>query len=512
MAHSNVSNQFLSSPFLLQPLKPRNPTFANFSFASRFSNPISPFRSCSITASDNNAANSGGRQPMSEPPRSPKTRIPRKQKRSSSYGASRRSALKKSFTQEQVSFANPIPDDPVVGIVGGGMSGLACALYLDKRGIRSTVFDTGIHGLGGRMGTRIIDPQPLIFDHAAQFFTVTDPRFSELVNDWSNRGLIQQWLGTIGELELGGKFSPFPPSPPRYIGVNGMRPLADSILSQTRLVNVVQPCWVSELEPFNGTWHLSEKGKPCGHFDAVVIAHNGKCANRLLATSGLPLIARQMKRLELSSIWALLAAFEDPLPSTANADFVTFEGAFVKGVESVSWMANNTKKLLGSKSDGPHCWTFFSTASFGKKNKVPQESIPTATAEKVKEAMLEGVEKALGLSHGSLKRPLYTRLQLWGAALPTNTPNIPCIFDPLGRAGICGDWLLGSSLEAAVLSGMALANHIADYLQSGGACPEEYAVGLHNEFQPLSGHDIGQFPGLESNGQIENSPVLQLTT
>nr|GMD03810.1 Zeaxanthin epoxidase [Ipomoea batatas]GMD26560.1 Zeaxanthin epoxidase [Ipomoea batatas] len=145
MAHSNVSNQFLSSPFLLQPLKPRNPTFANFSFASRFSNPISPFRSCSITASDNNAANSGGRQPMSEPPRSPKTRIPRKQKRSSSYGASRRSALKKSFTQEQVSFANPIPDDPVVGIVGGGMSGLACALYLDKRGIRSTVFDTVSH-------------------------------------------------------------------------------------------------------------------------------------------------------------------------------------------------------------------------------------------------------------------------------------------------------------------------------------------------------------------------------
>lgn len=146
MAHSNVSNQFLSSPFLLQPLKPRNPTFANFSLIPLFSNPISPFRSCSITASDNNAANSGGRQPMSDPPRSARTRIPRKPKRSSSsYGASRRSALKKSFTQEQVSFANPIPDDPVVGIIGGGMSGLACALYLDKRGIRSTVFDTVSH-------------------------------------------------------------------------------------------------------------------------------------------------------------------------------------------------------------------------------------------------------------------------------------------------------------------------------------------------------------------------------
>lgn len=47
-----------------------------------------------------------------------------------------------------------------------------------------------------------------------------------------------------------------------------------------------------------------------------------------------------------------------------------------------------------------------------------------------------------------------------GAALPTNSPGIPCIFDPLGRAGICGDWLLGSSLEAAALSGISLANHV----------------------------------------------------
>lgn len=48
-----------------------------------------------------------------------------------------------------------------------------------------------------------------------------------------------------------------------------------------------------------------------------------------------------------------------------------------------------------------------------------------------------------------------------GAALPTNTPGIPCIFDPHGRAGICGDWLLGSSLESAALSGIALADHVS---------------------------------------------------
>lgn len=392
------------------------------------------------------------------------------------------------------------------------MAGLICALNLDKRGVRSTVFDTGIHGLGGRMGTRIIDPQPLTFDHAAQFFTVSDPRFAALVRGWSEKGLVRQWLGNVGELEAGGHFVPLPSSsPPRYVAANGMRLLADSILSQTRMVDVVRPCWISKLEPYNGIWYLSENGKPRGQFDAIVIAHNGKCANRLLALSGLPLIARQMKRLDLSSIWALLAAFEDPLP-VPKSDGFPLEGAFVKGVDSISWMANNSKKLLGSSSDGPNCWTFFSTADFGKRNKVPQENIPNATAEKVKAGMLEGVEVALGLSKGSLPKPFYTRLQLWGAALPTNTPGIPCIFDPQGRAGICGDWLLGSSLESAALSGMALANHMADYFQNSGINTEEYAVGLHTEFQPLKGHDIGQFPGLESEKKAKEAMEFQLTT
>jgi len=80
----------------------------------------------------------------------------------------------------------------------------------------------------------------------------------------------------------------------------------------------------------------------------------------------LKLLHIYVQRLELSSIWALLAAFEDPLPLT-----FPFEGAFVKGIDALSWMANNSAKLLSTQS-GPHCWTFFSTAPFGKRNKVPQ--------------------------------------------------------------------------------------------------------------------------------------------
>jgi NADH dehydrogenase FAD-containing subunit len=58
--------------------------------------------------------------------------MPALQRRSKS-SFSRRSAIKKSFHQEQVL------DDPTVAVIGGGASGIA---YASARGVRAVVFDT----------------------------------------------------------------------------------------------------------------------------------------------------------------------------------------------------------------------------------------------------------------------------------------------------------------------------------------------------------------------------------
>lgn len=58
-----------------------------------------------------------------------------------------------------------------------------------------------------------------------------------------------------------------------------------SLASPAGLVEVRQPQWVSEARWTPDGWLLSGRGRDQGLFDAVVIAHNGKCANRC-ATQG----------------------------------------------------------------------------------------------------------------------------------------------------------------------------------------------------------------------------------
>lgn len=59
-----------------------------------------------------------------------------------------------------------LPDNPTVAVIGGGIAGLTCLKRCCELGIASTLFDTGKHGVGGRMATRFIQQvsfPPMIF-------------------------------------------------------------------------------------------------------------------------------------------------------------------------------------------------------------------------------------------------------------------------------------------------------------------------------------------------------------
>jgi len=70
---------------------------------------------------------------------------------------------------------------------------------------------------------------------------------------------------------------------------------------------------------------------------------------------------------------------------------------------------------------GPKSWTFFSTAEFGRANKVPQERVPAMLLTGVKQEMLAGVCTALGIAQGELPRVVHQQSAA-RAALPLRTP------------------------------------------------------------------------------------------
>ena len=84
---------------------------------------------------------------------------------------------------KQITWTQPLSEDPLIAIIGGGLAGLSCATELSRNGIRSVVFDTGEHGAGGRLATRTTRDKSirkgmmqddaylgsdLVFDHAGK--------------------------------------------------------------------------------------------------------------------------------------------------------------------------------------------------------------------------------------------------------------------------------------------------------------------------------------------------------
>lgn len=108
--------------------------------------------------------------------------------------------------------------------------------------------------------------------------------------------------------------------------------------------------------------------------------------------------------------------------------------------------------------------------------------------------MLAAFEDALGVPADSLPEIAFCRCQLWGAALPLNSPKVECVFDASTRVGVCGDWLHGGSMQAAATSGIALARQIAGLRGRDPTHVEDLNMGLNASFVPLSATDIGEFP------------------
>ncbi|KAL7487103.1 hypothetical protein ACHAW6_012713 [Cyclotella cf. meneghiniana] len=297
-------------------------------------------------------------------------------------------------------------------------------------------------------------------------------------------------------------------------------------------------------------WELRAGHKSLGKYHRLIIAHNGKCADRIMSNTPAKEFHSLLRtkfapnvphwggnEMTLNSIYSLVFAIQCPKPETNNhesAVHASHDSPIVNALNKLSQSSNDTPssqqpandiytviiknepnlRLLSSNTLKHHhlqnqnsqsnieVYTLLSSPQFGRKYKGPQENLPLDLMETVATEMLQSLENALNIERGGvMRRVIDLKLQLWGAAVPMNTwksgkrDHEGFVYDARYGVGACGDWILDASIAGAWASGRRL----ADWISKEQHHRQQQRMGEENEDD---GHEIKNWsvglPNLES--------------
>jgi renalase len=305
-------------------------------------------------------------------------------------------------------------------VVGGGISGVACARALADRGLPVRLVDRG-RRLGGRMGGRTLHGRPV--DLGASYLTVgEDSPFAPVVADWVGRGLAHPWTDTFAVAGPDG-IERTTSGPVRYGTPGGLRSLVVDLATGLDL----------ELERTVLTVGAGPRvdGEAVA---AVALAMPDPQAARLL-----PLADRA------DAGWQPSLAIALGWPDRRwPADL---HGVFVHDSPVLEWLADDGDR----RGDGAPVLVAHTTADFAAGH--------LGAAGLAAPPVVAAVRALLGIDAD----PEWTHVHRWAFAKPAEPRAEP--FALVGRVGRCGDgWAAPPRVESAWRSGAALGRALADSL------------------------------------------------
>jgi renalase len=319
---------------------------------------------------------------------------------------------------------------PHIAIIGAGIAGLSCAAALQQAGLRVTVFDKS-RGPAGRMSTRRgADWQ---CDHGAQYFTARDPEFRAEVMRWELAGAAAQWRPALRRFDADGSHGHFDAAE-RFVGTPRMTTPAAWLASTLALRTEVE---ISALRREHAGWRLDVKGAAPleDYYDAVVLAVPAPQAAPLLRD-----IAPQQSALAegtaMQGCWAMMLQYDAPLS-------LGFDAAFVNH-GPLRWVACDSAK---PGRGGSESWLLHGSAEWS-------EAHLELDADSVAALLLAAFAELGGPA------PQGWSAHRWRYASTAAVRDDVCLWDAGQGLGLCGDWLNGGTVEAAWLSGRALAQRI----------------------------------------------------
>ena len=326
-----------------------------------------------------------------------------------------------------------------VAVIGAGVAGLSCARVLQDHGLDVTVFDKGYRP-GGRLATRVQrDGQPLAgvgFDHGAQYFTARHPVFARFVSAWEEAGEIARWDAALGSIDAPGQVTRKEggESPARYVGVPGMRSLAEHLASDLK---VVQQRRVEGIDRDRRLLFVDgERSEP---FDVVVVNTPPAQASPLLGVVSEEL-AGLASRVEMLPCWAAMVSFKAPLDLGVDGVFINL------GEENaLGWASRNAAKP--GRDPLYETWVLHASPEWSEANLERDK-------EEVAGELLAAFFAATGLDPVATEHLAAHR---WRYAMPAEKRTEVAAIDREARVAMCGGWLNGGRVEGAFMSGRAAA-------------------------------------------------------
>lgn len=308
-----------------------------------------------------------------------------------------------------------------IAIIGAGMAGLSAADVLTSAGHAVTLFDKG-RGPGGRVSTRrmaLPDGTDVQFDHGAQYFTARDAGFAAAVEGWAQAGIVARWPVAGADA---------------WVGTPGMNAV---IRAMAAAHDVHWATRIDALVADGAGWRLTAADEAPA-FDAAVIAVPAEQV-AALASPHLPHLAAAAEATPSAPCWTMMAAFPDRLAIPADT---------IRDAGAIGWAARNSAK---PGRTGPEAWVVQGSPTWSAEHL--EEDAPA-----IADALLD---ELAAHAESPLPPPLLLTAHRWRYARSGGHGGA-AMWDADRRIGACGDWLIGPRIEAAWLSGRALANRIID--------------------------------------------------
>lgn len=312
-------------------------------------------------------------------------------------------------------------DAPKIAIIGAGIAGLACARGLSKAGVASVVFDKG-RGVGGRVATRRAEAGRQ-FDHGAQFITAQGGAFDAVLIEARAAGAVAEWDDGSQE--------------PRYVGVPGMSGFAKHL---ARGLELRQRTEVVGLLKERGGWLVRTAGGE-SFFDRVVSTVPAPQTVALLG--GLDDLAGDLSRVAFEPCLTLMFSLA-PRAARPVLDARDREPPHW-------WIAQESTK---PRRPGSACWVAQASPAWSAQHLELELS-------EVRARMLDLLCPRLGVSHDHID---YAAAHRWRYARVAHPLGRDFARDSTRTFYAGGDWCLGPRVEAAWISGDAIARDLLETL------------------------------------------------